>query len=202
MARYEILANWKAAVGIPSTDSSKDALGGLLLDASSEAINNYTRRTFTPATATKVFYYVPAAPELNVDDLLSITSVTVGSTLLTTDQYEKYPPTLSDEYPHYMKLVRLEGGYPVAWGSQYATGPRKITIVGSWGYAATVPQPIQLACQIMAARLYNRHKVMYGNEGGMSEGGMSFVQAPKPSIDKDVETLLKPYRIARTVTVA
>jgi len=141
MASYDTLANLKKAAQLPSSaDPNLDPVLTQMLSDATRAIDDYCKRSFASVQETRSFYATRSSI-LWVDDLLEVTSVTAGTTALVegTD-YELRPLNLNDRTPHYDQLVRMSGSVEIDWTWQ---PPRvKVAIVGTWGYASTVPPTI------------------------------------------------------------
>jgi hypothetical protein len=111
------------------------------LDAATTAIDLDTGRTFTAATATKVFGATHHR-ELRVPDLVSVTTLKVDDnddgtfeTEITVGDYELDTYSSVTGWPY--EIVRLVDRDWPSGGRRR----RRIEIVGSWGWSA-VPAPI------------------------------------------------------------
>jgi hypothetical protein len=186
---YETLASIKAVLQIAADDLTHDEVLNAFRTDVREAIDNECQRTFlVPSTSTTKTYLAPESPLLWVDDVWQIDSVVVGGVTLSASDYDKQPFELTGQQPHYYQLIRLRGGQEADWASSRS----KVVVTGKWGYASTVPEVVRQVCQIMVSRMYKRGQAAFGNEGGTSEGGLSFVQAPKCTLDADCKLRLKP----------
>lgn len=198
---YATVNDLRAALTLP--DGSQDSVLSAQILVASELIDQYCQRTFTVSGPSTRYYYVtnPGSTKLWVDDMLTTpTAVTVDGVALTSDQFEARPLNLDTGAPHYDHIVRLVGGggsganNELAWSTTPAfTNQPKVAITSTWGYGPTVPTLVQEACLIMAARLYGRRKALFANESGLTESGMTLVQAPKPSLDADCKQMLNNF---------
>jgi hypothetical protein len=171
MAQYCTLHDVKDALNI--TDETRDdGIQRLILAASAE-LDNYCDRSFASTSATK--YYDGVSDDLLIDDLISVTSIkadpggdgTYETTFAATD-YILYPY----QGPPYWKVRLSENSAQ----SDLNKGVRKgIQIVGSWGYQATVPEPVKQACLEMVCRAYRQEQAGYGTTVGIPDVGMGQV---------------------------
>lgn len=182
---YATVEDLKQSLGI--TDSSDDTMLDAILAAVSRQIDQYTNRRFYATTETR-FYTARRVSDVIIDDCLSITT-------LATDAdgdrvYEKtWSATDFDLYPYnatpYTRVeATVKGAYlfPV----NIAKG---VKIIGSFGYSATVPEPVNRACLIQAARLYKRKDALFGVMGSAEMGQLLVI----PKMDPDVKLLLSGY---------
>ena len=85
---------------------------------------------------------------------------------------------------------------PDPYGTVLAPSARTITIAGTWGYAATVPGPIQQAAEMLAVRIYQARVALYLDKPGLGPLGQTEV-APG-WLTQDIKDLLDPYVRAET----
>jgi len=183
---YCTLGEVKAALDI--TGDQEDSLLYKLMSVAKRAIDNHCRRTFN--TTTEARYFDGVADKLHVPDLLSVTSLKtdtdgdgVYETTFASTDYLLYP---YDE-PPYWKVQLSEASAQ----SNFATGKRQaVEITGTWGYATSVPDDIQLIAIMQAARLYRLSKGGFGTEIGAPEIGVQTIYQGLPS---DAKRLLDPY---------
>lgn len=197
-APYETLQNLRTVNGIPPAGEDDPSLEGILL-AASHTIDRYCGRTFQlpEVTASARTYAAPMSAELRVEDFVELTSVAVDGVTLVATSYEARPLNLTDLRPSRDRLVclysYLDYSEPVNW----STIGRLVTVTARWGWALDVPDEVREVCRIMAARLWNREKAGYANEHGTTQGGLSIVQSPRATLDRDCIDLLKPFRRQR-----
>lgn len=194
---YASLDELKQQLDISDDDNDVDLQRAL--DAAATAIDHKAGRRFsvTAADETKL-YYPTSENELEVVDLIEITSIktdssgnrTYGTTLATTD-YELLP--YNDE--RYQR-IRM---WPT---SSRAFGPgRLVQIVGRFGYVegtvdiandilGTPPVGIRQANLLLAARLYKRKEAPFGILSATDLGTYARLSAEDP----DVLSLLRPYK--------
>ena len=182
---YATVEDLKQSLGI--TDSSDDTMLDAILAAVSRQIDQYTNRRFYATTETR-FYTARRVSDVIIDDCLSITT-------LATDAdgdrvYEKtWSATDFDLYPYNATpFTRVEATVKGAYlfPVNIAKG---VKIIGSFGYSATVPEPVNRACLLQAARLYKRKDALFGVMGSAEMGQLLVI----PKMDPDVKLLLSGY---------
>jgi len=192
---YCSLAQVKGALRI--TDTIDDALLTTSIEAASRFIDGYTDRSFQPAAAgTAVYIPTGRMDDLAVDDLTSITSISIDedldgsfSTTLAPIDFQALPVNArSGGIPFPFSRVRpQEDGYwPVAFGR--AT----VRVVGMFGWPAT-PVAVREAAILQASRLYTR---LSSPVGVVSFGDMGAIRVSR-FVDPDVDMLLSPYKRVR-----
>ena len=188
---------WTTAAEIRDlTDIDSGVEDGLLIGliAKAEAhIGTQTDRQFTAAAATR--YYDPTDPEvvdgpyLYLDeDLVSVTTLTNGDSnvLTVTTEYILQPVNTGPPY-HEVKLITSGG---VMW--TFANDPEiAISLLGSWGYQATVPADIKYACQLLAIYYYRSRQSTPDQDRQIYASGTVIAPAQVPSMVND---LISPYR--------
>lgn len=181
---YCTLAELKANLGI--SDSTEDTPLEKAVEAASRGIDKMVGFTFYAATATK--YFTPERPDLLfVEPLISITTLktdedgdrTFERTWATTD-YDLEPLNAT---PKEMIRISPLGSY------SFPMARKSVEIVGSWGYAATAPMDVQMACLIQAARIFKRKDAPFGTLGSAELGFARVV-----NLDPDVAGPLRHYR--------
>lgn len=190
---YTTLSTVRSVLGIPSTDTSNDALIEATVESVSRMIDNYTGRKFYSADGT--YYYAPISiDEIYTDDLLSVTSLktdddadgTFETTWAATD-YQLLPFNAASEGRPYTRIETSGYGdysFPV-------NVKRSVQLIGSFGYCTTAnqPKPVAEACKLQSVRLFKRKDAPFGVIGG---GDMS-QSMTIPDLDPDVKMLLSPY---------
>ncbi len=172
---------------------SEDTLLDTLITNAEKHIGTQTDRQFTAASATR--YYDPTDPEvvngpyLYLDeDLVSVTTLTNGDSdeLTVTTEYILQPVNTGPPY-HEIQLITSGG---IMW--TYDTDPEiAISLLGSWGYQATVPADIKYACQLLAAYYYRSREALPDQDRPLIADGVVIAPAVVPAI---VEELIGPYR--------
>jgi hypothetical protein len=195
MSNYATLSQVKAALRI--TDQIDDSLLNTSISAASRWIDGYTDRSFTKA-ALGTAVYVPTGrmDDLAVDDLTSITSISIDEDLddsfsVTLAPIDFLPLPLNGRsgglaFP-FSRIRPQEDGY---WPTAY--GRATVKIVGMFGWPAT-PDAVREACILQASRLYTRMDSPLGIAGFGDMGAMRVSFRGDP----DVAMLLGPYRRVR-----
>lgn len=180
---YATVAELKIYLDIAG--SGDDTLLSDLLDAATAQIDRQTNRTFTAASSTR--YYDLDAVEgqdlLLDEDLISITTLTNGDgTSLAATTYWLIPRNTGPPY----HMIRLKSDYSWSFDSD-----GEVSVLGSWGYAASVPGDIAQACKRLAAYYYRQKDAQVFDVTAIPEMGM--IQVPS-GIPADVRVLLGPYK--------
>jgi len=188
-AGYATLADFKAYARITSTDSTDDGVIESIIEGASRYIDGKTGRTFYTRSETR-YMDTPDGRELWLDDdLISISTLTNGNaTVLTTSDYVLLPNNASPKYS-----IKLRDASSASWElSSTDNSPEKaITIVGSWGYAATAPDDVALACLMISEAAYKRR---FGeNMSGTATITAAGVVIAPQDIPAGARELLRPY---------
>lgn len=148
---YCTLAEFKSFNKITSYDGLDDAVIEDIIEGVSRAIDRMTSRTFYARTETR-YYDTPDDNCLVLDDdLLTLTTLTNGDgTVITSTYYKLYPLNTTQK-----RRIILTNTY--GWLPNATTGNSgAISVVGSWGYASTVPDDINLVCKAEAMNEYHK----------------------------------------------
>ena len=169
---------------------------GLLIKFISKAekhIGTQTGRQFEAAAATR--YYDPTdplivnGPFLYLDeDLVSVTTLTNGDSdvLTVTTEYILMPVNEGPPYDT-VKLITSGG---ITW--TYDDDPEiAISLLGSWGYQATVPADIKYACQLLTVFYYRSRQAGPDLDRVIMADGVVIAPAMVPAM---VDELISPYR--------
>lgn len=150
---YATLAEYKLFQNIASTDTDDDKVIEDLIEGSSRLIDRETGRTFYARTETR-YYDVPEERLLRMDDdLLTITTLTNGdAATIASTEYNTVPKNTT---PYYGIRLKEASSYYWAYDSDGNTED-VISIAGTWGWAATRPDDINIACLMIAASAYKR----------------------------------------------
>ena len=162
MADLLTLSEYKALIGVATSNTRNDAQISALLPAASRAVRLFTDRKFDAggSVAARSFEY-DGSGYLETDDFTNLISITTdggvpGSTPTTLDssQYDAQPyRETSDDDPYYYIVIRNlpPVGSPqmgfrqnldtYEWPGQ----PQVLTVVATWGWPA-IPADVQLAC--------------------------------------------------------
>lgn len=170
------------------TGTGDDALGALLVNRVTDAIDRYCRRRFRAVTATHTFD-VPASDTLFLDDdLLSVTTLTHGdSETISASDYVLLPNNITPK-----TMIRLrKAGTVGAWQGNSTTGDEQaVSVAGSWGYSSTPPDDIVQAAVRWTAWLYRQRDGAFGQTARPDIG---VIETPL-ALPVDIERLLKPYK--------
>jgi hypothetical protein len=192
---YATLNEVKGALRIQ--DSIDDSLIERAINSASRLIDGYAGRNFySNGTATYVF--IPDSDDLvQIDDLITLTTLKTSTDLDGTfDQ-----TWASKDYQLEPLNGRADGltGFPAtrirAVGSLYfpnAGNVASVQVVGTWGWSA-VPDAINQACIIQAARIFKRNDSPLGV---LSSPDLGYIRVGS-RLDPDVQQLVEPYRHAR-----
>lgn len=151
---YATLAEYKAYHPITSVSATDDGVIEDLIEAASRHFDaQASGRTFYARTETR-YFSIPSGRTLRVDDdLLAITTLTNGDgTVISSSDYYLVPRNASPKFE-----IVLKESASVFWASD-SNGNTEfvISIAGSWGYATTRPDNINIACLEIAKALYSR----------------------------------------------
>jgi hypothetical protein len=157
------LAEVRAFLELPASDTSRDALITSTITPISDAIARYTQREFVPtASATRTFAL--DIGQLKVDlapyDLRTASTVRLHPeaaspiTLTATSQYQLQP--INSQFGVYTSL-RLANNIANIWQSESARwfGYAQVSVAGAWGFA-TVPTEVKQAAIIAVASAIRR----------------------------------------------
>lgn len=197
---YTTLALLKAQVRV--TDSADDTAFTAAIEAASRAIDHECGRQFgvvSPAVA-RTYSYDPCliiddSPALEIDDLSSVTSLTVetdeddtgtyATDLTISTDFAVWPYNASADGRPYTHLL-TKGSSFYAW-PRY---PNAIRVTGLFGWAA-VPAVVSSACLIQAARFFVRRDASFGIAGSPELGNeMRLLDR----LDPDVAVLLSSVK--------
>jgi len=190
MAQYCTLNEIKGDLNI--TDDTYDNTLAGMIEAASQAIDNYCDRQF--ATVTEARYFDGAGPTIFIDDLVSVTTFkldedgdgTFEATLAATD-YVLYP---LNKTPKTYAKISNDSDY-----GSFASGIKNgVEITGVWGYQSTVPEAIRRATLMLASRLFKRKDSAYASVVATTELGQFEVFR---GMDSDMQMILAPYRRRR-----
>lgn len=190
-AAYGTRAALKERLGLPTTDTSRDAALDGALAAGSRSIDRATGRTFglTPEPVSRTYnprgrvVHREDGELLLVNDIGSATGLVIetgsGSTFSAVTGFEMSPDNaLADGQP-VTGLLLFHGG----WG----TGTSRVRVTARFGWPA-VPDDVAEAALIQAARLYRRRDSPEGVTGSADWGVVRLSRR-----DPDVWNLIEPY---------
>jgi hypothetical protein len=189
---YATLAEVKDGDVLFFTDTSHDTILESTIEAVSRAIDNYCKRPFSFAVATR--YYTSQMSDLIfVDDIATASGLalytdndgdrTYETTWVSTD-YDLLPiNAVTNGAPYNMIGIAPEGRYT------FPGTVKGIKVTATFGWAA-VPAPINRACVMQSVRIWQRYKTMLGVTGTTMLGTMT---VKVPEFDADVCKFLDPY---------
>ena len=188
---YATLAELKARMGIPTADTADDSIMEAVIEAASRAIDKFTGRFFYQ-TSSQARYYNAASGMLTfTDDLVSVSSVYTDrnldrswSHLVASSAWELGPlnnPVVGMPYTE----IRIK----YLAGDTFDMCLEGVKVTGVYGWSA-IPDAINEACLITAARYFKRKDAVFGVAGGGEVGQAVALRA----VDPDAQVLLAPYR--------
>ena len=189
---YASLADLKAAIRI--TDTDDDTLLQVALDAATEAINEHCNRTFLASETATLRRFEPVNGIVTIDDIYTVDGliVDVGGTTIpaavpyTSAGYTLLPVgalTLGEPHTGLRYDSFPLSSWPLLWAIEKAT----VAVTAKWGYAATVPAAVQMACLLQASRWFARRLSPYGIAGSPEMGSELRLLA---KLDADVAVML------------
>jgi hypothetical protein len=198
---YITVSGLKSYMGI--TESTEDALLGIIITMATDAVDDYTGRTFEP-TGTQgghhTHYYTPLLQRYGGDldnsdgrtlwlnqDLAELQSVVNGDGVtIPSGEYVTLPYNLTPWY-----AIRLKRGSNYSWTYSGISPERTILITGKWCYSLEAPGSIQLAMYKLCSYLYRGRADGQSDRDVLSTDGVVLAAARIPT---DVQSLLRPYR--------
>ncbi len=191
------LADVRAALELPTADTSRDALISTLITQTSEAIMADTGREFAPATSSATRRFRVDRPKINLEpfDLRTVSTVTLhpegtSPVTLTTSDYQLTPVGAPSGTYTSVTLSVLSSLYSqTAFGFGYAL----IDISGAWGFAA-VPEDVKRAAVLTVSSWLRRDVMSFAlsSEIDLSRGLAPALPAGF-AIPSDARRLLGPY---------
>jgi hypothetical protein len=186
---YSTLAEIKAHLNIPTATTTYDTELEQGIEAASRFIDSYCNRRFYKSPADETFYYTPRSGRLCfIDELIDITSIKtdddfdgIYETTWTSSDYYLMPYNMT---PKTSIELTLRGGYFF-----YPHLPKSVQVVGKFGYSATAPLDVKMACIIEASRLFKRRDAILGIAGTSQFGQVKLMD----EMDPDVRKLLRSY---------
>ena len=195
---YNTLVNFKAYL-FPSANygTAEDAQMEAAIEAASRSIDAYTnRRFYLDASTSARSYYADTAIRCTVDDFSTTTGLIIKTDTGDNGTYDQ--TWASTEYI----LEPVNGVVGGVAGQPYntiiATAPKmfpvsgrrpRVQVTAKWGWAA-VPDLIEQACLIQAARIYRRAQTPEGFAAGEAFGAIRV----STRLDPDVQMMIAPYR--------
>lgn len=178
------------------TNTSGDALIGLLLTRAQAQAESYCDRTFVAPTTAATRYYDAVRDTSDDrrtlyldDDLATIVTVVNGDGETVATTHYTTEPRHATPY----RSLRLTQRADTLW--TYDDAPEDaIQVNGRWGYATAAPADVQHAVIRLAAYMYAQKDVSTFDVSLIAGEGVMTVPQGLP---KDVRELLEPYRRLR-----
>jgi hypothetical protein len=191
-----------------STDTTYDtAIGGMITAASRLIDKEVGREANWFSTTDEETRYFDGSGEVTqeIDEIHTLTSVSVSeSGLIGSSNYTAW--TLDTDYyvsPYNYDLIGKPIDRLIAdWNGTKYKFPKyrkAVQVVGQFGYSATPPEDVKMACKIQTMRWFGRAKQMYQDAGGSSVTGQLVYSRITKDLDPDVKILLESYTIGNMV---
>lgn len=189
-----------------STDTTYDTAIGSMITAASRLIDKEVGReaNWFASTDEETRYYDGSGEVTQeIDECHTLTSLSVSEAgSIVVSEYTDW--TLDTDYyvsPYNYSALGLPIDRLIAdWNGAKYKFPRYrkcIKVVGQFGYSATPPEDIKMACKIQAVRWFSRAKQMYQDQGGGDWAGQTVFA--KNDLDPDVKILLSSYKLGNMV---
>lgn len=198
------MANYTNAISVRNlvtdsgftTDTSYDAMLDELITAASRMIDSYVgggENFFaSPATATTRYFDGSGKAEQEIDPAVSITAVAVAedggrtagdyTTWVVDTDYYTFP---YNKLP-IRKLVVEEDGSK----NGFHRSRKSVKVTARFGYSATAPDDVKMACGIQVARWFMRGKGAFQDASAAANTGSIMYTK---ELDPDVKALLAHY---------
>lgn len=188
---YTTVAIVRARLGITGS-AQDDAIESVINAASREIDGLCGGRFFYQLAATTRYFKADDSGILEIDDLVSVTSITSDddgdrtyeTTWASTD-YDLEPYNAADHgFPYTSIQTTPAGRYA------FPSTRKGVAITGTWGWPS-VPYAIAEACVLQSVRLFKRKDAPYGLAGSAELGQQTFVPG---KVDPQVQSLVAPMR--------
>jgi len=198
MADYISVDDLAAQLGI--SDDADATLLASAITASSNAVSSWCGRQFTPDTAATARLFYPRSPHCcPIDDVWDATSLIVKTDSGDRGSFDQtWAVTTDYEVAPANRVIGGVAGWPidelVAVGSRWFPSYRRpsVRVTAKWGWAA-IPEEVQQATKLKAARLFQRKDaVSQGSIGGGSGFAVPLIRVDVRE-DPDVVALLSPF---------
>ncbi len=196
---YCSVADVKAALRIPTADTVDDALLTTAINSASRQIDGICERVFYNA-GSAVRVYVPDDSTLvEIDDVISITSLQTNSgdgftvTIPATDyQLEPLNGVVGGITQPYTR-IRATGSYlfPVYQQRSVNLFEASVRVTGVFGWSA-IPDAVEQAAILLSIRTFKRLDSPFGVAGF---GDLGVIRVGR--VDPDIDSLLMPYKKPR-----
>jgi len=188
-----------------TTDTTYDTAIATFITAASRLIDKAIGREpgWFASTDSETRYYDGSGEVMQeIDECHTLTSVSVaedGGTAVAdytawvqdTDYYVQ-PYNYSVLEVPITRLIADWNGDKSTW----AHFRKSVMVTGQFGYSATAPDDIKMACKIQAMRWFGRAKQMYQDASASAQTGQLIYAQ---SLDPDIKEILRPYIIGNMV---
>ncbi len=188
---YASLAELKAHINPPITDSTDDAHLSLALTASSRGIDRATNRQFGVTASTEERTYEACWSRTRgvyiarIDDVQTLTGLVVTISGATTTNYALTPTNAAAEGAPWTHIHTASATSPTL-----GISPLTVLVEATWGWTA-VPDTIKQLTLIFANHLFKRRDAVFGVAGSPDLGNELRLLS---KLDPDVQIGLLPYR--------
>jgi len=199
------LSDVRAALELPTADTSRDALISTLITQASEAIMNETSREFAPATGSATRRFRVDGYTLNLEpyDIRTAATVTLDPesssprVLAATTDYQLLPIGAPSGT---FTSVEFSGFMVFASSTVFAFGHALVDIAGAWGFAA-VPENVKRAAVLTVSSWLRRDVMAFALSSEIELGrGLAPALPSGFAIPADARRLLGPfYRLRQWV---
>jgi hypothetical protein len=191
-----------------STDATYDTAIGNMITAASRLIDKYIGReaNWFSTTDEETRYFDGSGEVIQeIDELHTLTSVSISDVGGTSSTSYEAITLDTDFYVWPYQYDQL--GVPITrlimdWNGDEYTWPhfrKAVKVVGQFGYSATPPEDVKMACKIQTMRWFGRSKQMWQDAGGGSVTGQLVYSRVAKDLDPDVRILLESYVIGNMV---
>ncbi len=192
---YATLAEFKAAIGIGTADTTDDTALQSVLDATDALIDNYTDRRQGFGTASETRYYTAQDFQyVLTDDLVSVSSLTTDdngdgtyeTTWVANTDYVFAPANNAlDGWPYSSIEVS------VTWPKNFPKNVyRGVKVIGVFGWPS-VPSAVKQAAIIQAGAVWSSRTSPFGVIGSQDLGG---ILRQTRALHPESQVLLEQYR--------
>jgi uncharacterized phiE125 gp8 family phage protein len=185
---YVSVPEFKAFIGL--TDTIDDVVMVSAITAASRIVDRHTSRQFGLVAAPEARKYTARRDHcrrrtvIEIDDLQTVTGLTISTDLGTVDQFDLQPINAAAEGNPWTRVVVKPESAVVPTVEE-----NKVTVTARWGWT-TVPETIKQATLLQASRLFVRRHSPFG-VAGSSELGSELRLLSR--VDPDVAVALGPY---------
>lgn len=192
---YATLAEFKAAIGIGTADTTDDTALQSVLDATDALIDNFTDRKQGFGTASETRYYTAEDFQyVLTDDLVSVSSLTTDD---NGDGTYETTWTAGTDFVLAPRNAALDGwpytalDVPAAWPKNFPKGVYLgVKVIGVFGWPA-VPNAVKQAAIIQAGAVWSSRTSPFGIIGSQDLGG---ILRQTRALHPEAQVLLEQYR--------